>query len=297
MKRILTFLLIILAGYICTYSWASFAAVDIPGTSDIQNVSIGASISSNGSIDGLKTFWFQLLGIMRMAVAGIALVYLVMIGVYMVIGSDSEETVKTQRKQITYALIGFLFLNIPSFVYTIFFPENVSGWIDGTSNWSSVNGWFFWDTAGFEGIVGNLIAFLKVFIFGAAVVMFTWWLFNLIVSGGDDEKKKMARNRVVYGIAGLIFIGFVDLWWNLVAEGDFANYIPNIAGTLFKLALFFAAPVVIFMLFYGAYYYITSAWDDERMKKWKSIVINTGIAVVILIAALSFLSDLVKFTL
>lgn len=297
MKRILTFLLIILAGCIYTYSWASFAAVDIPGTSDIESVSIGTSLSTNGSIDGLKTFWFQLLGIMRMAIAGIALVYLVLIGVYMVIGADSEETVKTQRKQITYALIGFLFLNIPSFVYTIFFPENVSGGLDGANDWSSIYGWFFWDTAGFEGIVGNLIAFLKVFIFGVAVLMFTWWLFNLILSAGDDEKKKKARNRVVYGIAGLIFIGFVDLWWGLVAEGDFANYIPTVAGTLFKLELFFAAPVVIFMLFYGAYYYITSAGDDERMKKWKSVVINTGIAVIILIAALSFLSDLVKFTL
>lgn len=140
-------------------------------------------------------------------------------------------------------------------------------WRTWWCKWLVVHIWLiFWDTAGFEGIIGNLIAFLKVFIFGVAVLMFTWWLFNLILSAGDDEKKKKARNRVVYGIAGLIFIGFVDLWWGLVAEGDFANYIPTVAGTLFKLALFFAAPVVIFMLFYGAYYYITSAGDDERMK-------------------------------
>ncbi len=296
MKRIFTFILILIAGFISAYSLVSYANVDIPGTFKIETASIGASLTS-GSIDGLKTFGFQLLGIMRMAVAWIALVYLVMIGVYMVIGSDSEETIKTQRKQITYALIGFLFLNIPSFVYTIFFPENVSGSIDGITNWSSVYGWFFWDAAWFEGIVWNIIAFLKVFIFGAAVTMFTWWLFNLILSGGDDEKKKKATNRIIYWVLGLIFVGFVDLWWNLVAEGDFTNYIPSIARSLFKLALFFAAPVVIFMLFYGAYYYITSAGDDDRMKKWKSIVINTGIAVIILIAALSFLTDLITFKL
>ena len=46
-----------------------------------------------------------------------------MIGVYMILGSDSEETIKKQRKQFTYAIIGFLFINIPNVVYTIFSPD------------------------------------------------------------------------------------------------------------------------------------------------------------------------------
>lgn len=62
-----------------------------------------------------------------MVIAGFALIYLVMIGVYMILGSDNEETVKTQRKQIYYALVGFVFLNIPSFIYQIFSPETVGG--------------------------------------------------------------------------------------------------------------------------------------------------------------------------
>jgi Type IV secretion system pilin len=53
---------------------------------------------------------------------------------------------------------------------------------------------------------------LKVFIFGIAVLIFTWGLFQLILSAGDDEKKKMARNRLLYGILGLIFLGFVEAW-------------------------------------------------------------------------------------
>jgi hypothetical protein len=130
----------------------------------------------------------------------------------MIIGSDNEERVKTQRKQIIYVLIGFLFLNIPGFVYTIFAPSN-SGSIGTIDNWSGTNGGsVFWNTAGFEGIIGNMIAFLRVFVFGVAVTMFTWGLFNLLISGGDDEKKKQAKNRIIYGIIGLIFLGFVQLW-------------------------------------------------------------------------------------
>jgi hypothetical protein len=63
------------------------------------------------------------------------------------------------------------------------------------------------------------------------------------------------------------------------------------------LAMYFAAPVAIFFLVTAAYYYITSAGDEERIKKAKSIFTNTLIAALILLGAYSFLSDLVSFSL
>lgn len=73
-----------------------------------------------------------------MGISGIALIYLVMIGAYMILGSDSEETIKHQRKQITYALIGFLFLNIPSAIYTIFTPDR-KGSLDGNPGFTEIS--------------------------------------------------------------------------------------------------------------------------------------------------------------
>ena len=281
------------------YVLTSYAAVALPPGSDalVKAGSIGVTIGTDGSIASAKSFGFQLLGVLRIAISGIALIYLVMIGVYFILGSDNEETVKTQRKQITYALIGFLFLNIPGFVYTIFAPSNV-GAIGTVDNWSNTTGSsVFWNTAGFEGIVGNLIAFLRVFAFGVAVTMFTWGLFNMLVSGGDDEKKKQAKNRIVYGIIGLVFLGFVQLWGTLVAVGDFTSYIPSVGGTIFALVMYIAAPIAIFMLIYAAYLMITSAGDEERVKKGKSILINTGIGLIILLAGLSFMTDIITFQL
>ena len=92
-------------------------------------------------------------------------------------------------------------------------------------------------------------------------------------------------------------MGFVELWSRLIAGGDFREYIPFVGGRIFGIVLFFAAPVAIFFLIYGAYYYITSAGDEERIKKWKSILVNTFIASLILIAAFSFLTDLINFKL
>ena len=55
---------------------------------------------------------------------------MVMIGVYMVVFSENEEKVKTQRKQITYTLIAFLFLNVPGLLYEVMSPSSVSGIIE-----------------------------------------------------------------------------------------------------------------------------------------------------------------------
>jgi hypothetical protein len=298
MSRILTTILVLLTWCMSAYVLTTYAAaVTIPGATEIVKSSISVAQGSWDSITNAKDFGFRLLGVLRIVISGFALIYLVMIGVYMIIGSDSEETVKTQRKQITYALIGFLFLNIPGFVYTIFAPSNVAS-IGTVDSWSNTTGSsVFWNTAGFEGIIGNMIAFLRVFAFGVAVTMFTWGLFNLLVSGGDDEKKKQAKNRIIYGIIGLVFLGFVQLWGDLVAVGDFTRYIPSVGGTIFALVMYIAAPIAIFMLIWGAYLFITSAGDEERIKKWKSILINTGIALIILLAGLSFMTDIVTFQL
>jgi hypothetical protein len=291
-----TILLFILAWFLSAYTLHTYAAVDIPGGGKITEASIWVAIA-NGTVDGAKDFWFRILWVVRLAISWLALVYLVMIGAYMILGSDSEDTIKKQRKQITYAIIGFLFLNVPNLVYTIF-SWDARGPIGPGGAFSDTNGGsLFWNTYEFEGIFGGIIAFLRVFVFGAAVTMFTWGLFNLLVSGGDDEKKKMAKNRIVYGLIGLIFMGFVGLWWELVAVGNFTKVIPSVTGNIFSLVMYFVAPITIFMLIWGAYYFITSAGDEERMKKWKSILINTFIAVIILITALSFMTDLATFKL
>jgi hypothetical protein len=93
-----------------------------------------------------------------------------------------------------------------------------------------------------------MIAFFQVFIFGIAVLMFTWGIFSMIISSGDDEKIKTAKNRIVYGIIALIFMGFVKIWSSLIALGNFQTTIPTVTGTLFTLVMYFAGPIAIFMI-------------------------------------------------
>lgn len=118
-----------------------------------------------------------------------------------------------------------------------------------------------------DGFAGNLIRFFQVFIFGIAVLMFTWGFFSLIVSGGDEEKLKKAKNRILYGTLGLLFMSFVRLWGTVIASTNFIGDVTSVAKKFFALAIYFAGPIAIFFLIWGGYYYITSGGDEERTKK------------------------------
>lgn len=82
----------------------------------------------------------------------------------------------------------------------------------------------------------------------------------------------------------------------MVYSGDIGRG-QGIFAQLSNLALFFAGPTAIFFLLLGGYYFITSAGNDEKVKKGKSIVVNTFIAVIILLASYAFLKDLADFRL
>ncbi|MDD2693937.1 MAG: pilin [Candidatus Gracilibacteria bacterium] len=264
----------------------------------VGDVSIGIDSSTGDLIDQTQSVGFRILSLAKIIISGFALIYLVMIGVYMVVFSENEERIKAQRKQIMLALIGFVFINIPGIIYQIFFstPRSVEVIGDTPISWSSTVGGFFWDTTITDGFLRNLILFFQVFIFGAAVMTFTWGLFALITSAGNEEQLKKAKNRILYGTLGLLFLSFVRLWGTMITSYNFVRDVTTVAGKFFVLALYFAGPVAVFFLIWGGYYYITSGGDEERTKKGKNIIVNTFIATLILLASYSFLADLINFT-
>ena len=107
----------------------------------------------------------------------------------------------------------------------------------------------------------------------------------------NEEDIKEAKNKIIWSVVWLIFIWFIESWQAFVYWWEIKDW-ANLFKTLEELALFFAWPIAIFFLTLAWYYYITSNGDEEKIKKAKSIVINTVIATVILLASHSFLKDL-----
>jgi len=137
----------------------------------------------------------------------------------------------------------------------------------------------------------QIVLFLEVMIFLAAIFMITITGIQLMTSRGREERIKEAKTKILYTILALIFVGVIEAWKRLAFNGEIEDGV-NLFESLANLALFFAAPVAIFFLTLAGYYYITSNGDEERVKKAKSIIINTLLATLILLAAYTFLLDL-----
>lgn len=281
----------------------AYAALEIPGGNTIKNASIGISGAENGgsvddSIGMMKGLAGNLLSVARFIVAGFALIYIVIIGVNMIISSEDEGVISKQKKQIVYTAFAFLFLIVPDIVYRIFMRTQ-SSTLEAAGNWTDTdNTTNFVNTTGTFGIGDMLkgtLGMFKVIAFAGAVFMLAWGAFGLIMSRGKDEYKEGAINRLTYGIIGLLFLGIVEVWSRAMGSTDIQKQITDVAGSVFGMALFFAAPVAIFFLILGAYYYITSGGDEERAKKGKNIFLYTFIAAIILLAGGTFMTELVNF--
>lgn len=300
MQKQLFFLLVCIACLLLGVHTAG--ALEIPWGDIIDQSSIGGNISSGDKVEleDVRSFGIKILSFLKILISGVALIFIVLIGVYLVAFSDSEEEIKKQKQQILYALLGFLFLNIPTAILSIFFPGETREipW-DPSGGWSQLEGndSIFWNSLGFGGFLGDIISFLRVFVFGIAVLIFTWGAFEMIVSRGIEENYKRGRNRIMYGIIVLIFMAFVEAWgrWVAAPDGDIRRSLEAVAGPALGIAFFFAAPIAVAFMIYGAYFYITSGGDEDRAKKGKVIIINTLIASVILIASFSFLQELLGF--
>lgn len=286
-------------GMILWISSPTYASIDIPWGDMIRDVSISGPIESAVDIDSARNFWLQILGMARIVISGIALIFMVVVGARIIIFSDSEEETKKFKSQLLYTMLGFLFLNVPTVIYDVFGPSVERGDFAQWGTWWDIEGGSaFWNVTGFNGFFSGLLDFLKVFIFWLAVVFFTWWAFELVISRWRDDKREVAQNRLVYGVLALVFLWFVEGWtrWIAAPDGNFMRNVQDVAWSAFSIAFFFAAPVAIFFLILWAYYYFTSWGEEERAKKGKSIIINTIIATIILIASLSFIQELVGFS-
>lgn len=143
----------------------------------------------------------------------------------------------------------------------------------------------------FSSTVEAIIIFLEIMVFLAAVFMITLAGINVMTSRGREEKMTEAKNKIIYTILALIFVGVIEAWKRLAFGGNISDGV-NLFESLANLALFFAAPVAIFFMTLAGYYFITSNGDEERVKKAKSIIINTVLGTLILLAAYTFLLDL-----
>ena len=296
MKKILTCTFMILTIFcLCFSTWVS--ALEIPGGDPIKWVSHVISWSGD-TISDVEDIGMSIYTVLKRLLMGVMVIYTVYIGAMMIMsmGSD-EEQLSSSKRQIWYMLVALVFINIPDTLYYAFYKDSdtsiggdLEWWFNNASTETAQNLFFDFTTFGY-GLNNQIMAFLEVMVALAALFMITLAGIQLMTSRGKEDKMWEAKNKIIYSILALIFVWMIESWKQLAFGGSIEEWV-NLFESLANLALFFAAPVALFFLTLAWYYYITANGDEERVKKWKSIVINTLFAVLILIASYALLLDL-----
>lgn len=302
MKKIILSLCVI---FWFLYAFWAHAAITIPWSEEIQAVSLDVAWGWE-TVANINYVGIEILRVIKRILMWVMVIYMVYTGAMMIMSMwSNEEQLSSSKRQIWYAAIALVFINIPESLYRVFVKDgsttlwwNVS--TDAFENGSSDTTWNLlvdWVQLGLT-VNDSIVFFLEMVIFLWAVFMITLAGVQLMTSRGKEEKMKEAKNKILYTVLALIFVGIIELWKRVAFNGTISDgttswsTLQNLFTSLVNLALFFAVPVAVFFLVLASYYLITSNGDEERVKKAKSIIINTLLASLILIASYTFFKDL-----
>jgi len=299
MKKIFIIACCVLFWFLCISG--SYAAINIPGGQEIEKVSLNV-VGGGDAIANANFVWIEILRIIKRILMWLMVIFMVYTWAMMIMSMWSdEEKLSASKRQIWYSIVALVFINIPESIYRVFIKDwtTTVGWNIGIDNFenesTTTSGNLFVDWVQLWLTVNDsIVFFLEIMIFLAAVFMITLAGIKLMTSRGREENMKEAKNKIVYSILALIFVGIIEAWKRL-AFGWAIDDGVNLFGSLINLAFFFAVPVAIFFLTLAGYYFITSNGDEERVKKAKSIVVNTILATLILLAGYTFLLDFASF--
>jgi hypothetical protein len=111
-----------------------------------------------------------------------------------------------------------------------------------------------------------------------------------------DDVMKEHKNNIFYSLLWLVFVWLIWTWRDIIFDwAQIEIKSKAFFNHMVEFILIFAWPVAIFFLILAWYYFITASWDEDRIKKWKNIIINVILWFIILLMSYTFLLDLNNF--
>lgn len=231
--------------------------------------------------DVAKDTWFKLINWVRTIFSFILVIFIVYAWIQMVMSTwTNDEDLSSAKRTLWYSIVWIIFINFPVEIY-----KSIN-WV-----WSSN---LFIDELAFRQILKNILFATQILIWWIALFILILEWIKLIANSKTEDAFTKAKLKVRWVLLALIFLWFIELWIRFLITWDqtIITWNGGLFQSLANLALYISWPIALFFLTLAWYYYIFSNWDEEKMKKWKNIIINTSIWVIILLCIYVLLNDL-----
>lgn len=235
---------------------------------------------------------------LRIIVGGVALVFIVISGFTMVISGENEETVKTQKKSLTYGLIGLLMISIAGPVAEVFDYRE--------GNFVSDPDKLVERTELFDDTTRLVITYVKYLLGGLATLMFIRSGAMMVIAGDNEEDVSKEKKSLAVAAGGLLMVMMSDMVvrrvlyvaefnedadQTVIAIDQSEGVQQMIAVT--NIMVSFVGPIMMLGIVAGGFLYLTAGGDEERTGLAKKILINSVIGVVIIYGAFALVSTVI----
>lgn len=225
----------------------------------------------------------------------IATIFLIIGIIKLLFRSGEEEDLKKWRHNIIYVSVGIFIMQIGYSVWrTLYLDSTYTGNIDGRL-W-----WLFW-----ANILEPIVSVMFVLASFGFLAMAVFAFYILVTANGNDEKAKKGKNIALYAVIGFILLrvpkGFVTaIYGEPVAACKNTNWLAignctltasnlgngvSIFGKILTYISTFLALTAVVLVIYAGWLIFSSAGEEEKLKKAKSVLLYVGIGFIALISS------------
>lgn len=208
--------------------------------------------------------------VIRIAMVGVLVLYFAWSGIDFILNPNDEGKLKAARRSFMYMLFGtFLVYGVT--------------WILGRALQIDVVQWS-------QGFMQNLVwrvlfqilSFLKAFAFFYAIVMTIWYGIQMVRALDKEDVIKSARSGIINILAALVFIKVVDFIFFIAQDVAFASRAKQFMLTVARVMGYLLWAIMVFVLIYAWFKYVSAQWDESKVKDAKNTVMNIFYVVLVI---------------
>lgn len=215
----------------------------------------------------------------------ISWIYFLILVMRLLFAEKSEDEVANFKKWIIWISVWIVVTQVSYYLVNILFDKDIS--TNLASNFIDI-------------IINPIIALLETAASFFFIAIMIYAFYKIVTSNWDEEKIKSWYMSVIYAAIWFIIIKIsqtiVDtiywkvwcVWWNSIYCSETVNYenLSWFASMIVSIITWmnsFVWIIIIVMIIYAWVLVLTSAWEEEKLKKAKNIIIYIAIGLLILV--------------
>ena len=203
--------------------------------------------------DVARYIWFAIL-----------VIFLVVVGINLLLQWWNPEKARSSLKSLIYILYGsVLFFGATWILWSSLWIENVkwTEWLVDALQW--------WP----DSLFFKIILTLKALAFFVAIVMVVVYGFKMMSVSDQATKTKTAIKWIINVIIALVIIKVIDYVYYIAQLPNFTTQATEFIIEVAKILGFIIWAVLVLLVFYSGFLFLTDQWKSENMKKAKNIIV------------------------